>query len=378
MPKTKLAPDNAYEDDVMQGDNQPQVAFLSADERVQAMRASLAQDGYAVSSAEATAMVMLLEQAGDLRPSISRVADVILWYLHHDHSDLGRRSVLEAMGAAYGVEGWDALSARLREPVSVGLQPLAGDGSLTQHLRISWVQRNDMLEALRAVLRIHSGDLGGLLVDYGSPDVSKPERGINDYGISAQQRHANAARAIAHLTGVSRSLRSALAEEETPPLAMARLERLSSRLEGTRMSSAAGVVLQMSVAERDDLIEAVDNHCRVLIGQMHGVADVMRLHRLKWNTSQQDVEGELGQVHTLLTGMPTSASWGIGSPAIRDCARVLYDIHQVLRFQAAQDRGMEDFTTWRSPPMRFSTTQELAVLSVVVEPLQSDVPASYL
>jgi hypothetical protein len=329
-----------------------------------ALSASFSRAGANLEEHAASAVTHMLEQTDWTRPGVMAAADTLTWWLRTDHPGLSKDMVLEAIAAGAGMGNWDRLSAML--PVRHALpDPLEGYGEMTQHLSLTRGQRAALLEGLAAVASLHRADYGRLIAVYGSPDQPKP---VGDSAAAPRlppgQRHANLAEVAQYLAMLGVAVRGVLNGQPRESHALDHLERVHARLERTRASSRASVVLPMTVAERDVVIEAADHYTRILMGQPYGVTDTLRFGRVPDHDVFHSVEAIMDRVHRMLTGMPANASAGIGNPGVSDTARVLYDIHQVLRFQAAEERGMDRWTTWRSTPMQFSVHEKLPMLSV--------------
>jgi hypothetical protein len=118
--------------------------------------------------------------------------------------------------------------------------------------------------------------------------------------------------------------------------------------------------LEITETQAEVLIRATDLLSRIQGGQFKVMADefIGADFPVEYLHAAQHL---LGQVHTLLTGLPTNAYHGIHSPELPDTARIAYDLHQVIRHRIEHDKRPDcRWNVWRNPPMKPSHGQELA------------------
>ena len=104
------------------------------------------------------------------------------------------------------------------------------------------------------------------------------------------------------------------------------------------------------------LVKALDLMGRICMGQYDEILDYGYLPKSvaadKTHISQyewQDAKKKLDEIKYLITGQPTSGSYGISSPEVNDQAKEAYDMQQVIRNQLWKDSDKSPrWSTWGS------------------------------
>jgi hypothetical protein len=118
--------------------------------------------------------------------------------------------------------------------------------------------------------------------------------------------------------------------------------------------------LTLSADQASALSTACDVYSRVQAGQLAELAQGMRGRSVEAYHRTVDA---LRQASADASGLRVPAYHSIGSAALRDTARIAYDLHQVVRHRLAWDRNPSGgFQVTFDPPMRWSARTDLPTI----------------
>ncbi|MFA6234657.1 MAG: hypothetical protein WC824_10805 [Bacteroidota bacterium] len=122
------------------------------------------------------------------------------------------------------------------------------------------------------------------------------------------------------------------------------------------------------------LSQAAELYARLMTGQLEVLAECLPgtsplahfINTGKINAMDEAVK----DLKHVVTGFSMYHSYGIHNPVVPEKARVLYDLHQVLRHQVQKNKpspwkGMQ---VWDDPPMQVSEKTPLATIEEIPDP----------
>lgn len=114
-------------------------------------------------------------------------------------------------------------------------------------------------------------------------------------------------------------------------------------------------ILEIDEDQAQALSTACEIASRLAMGQFTELTNDFWFH---WpaDHDERDVCGNiLNTVKTMLTGLDRNAYFSISSPQVEEKFKVMYDLHQVVRYQLAWDRSpADDWNVHKNEPLKVS------------------------